>query len=152
MSDDRPPLPGLDDDDALMRLVTEAIDTAEPLDPTFARRAADDAYSLGHLDVLLMELVHDSALEATGVRSGGDERVVAFRSVDLAIDVEVVDGHCRGTIDPPHGAWTLTTNDGTASFAPGPDGYIDLPIDGSRFRFEVTLASGARATTPWVFI
>jgi hypothetical protein len=90
-------------DDELLELVARALRTADPVpDPVI--EGARAAWTWRTIDEELAELVFDSAVETTGVRSEDSARQLTFRSPGVEIEVMIVDEASRrlvGELIPP---------------------------------------------------
>lgn len=150
------------DDEALMQLLRGAVgadaDEAEDRAAT-ARRvaAARGAFAWRTVDEELAALLHDSALEASGARSGGSgPRVLSFGRGGISIEVDLDGGELRGQV-VGHGEATgpvrvvLQRPDGEErAVEADEDGLFvvpDVPTGSARLRVEV---GGWSLTTPWV--
>jgi hypothetical protein len=148
-------MPDLHDDDELLGLLREAMDSAEPV-PADARGAAFAAFDVGRADALLAELVADSLHDdlLVTVRSGdGDDRTVTYALGDrrLRLDLSPADRTVVGQLDPPAPAEvTLTATAAPAASAATDDlGRFQLPLRAGSLRLAVTVA-GDRWVTPWL--
>ena len=92
------------DDDGLLELLGRALRAAEPV-PEQVITGARAASTWRTIDEELAELVFDSALESSGVRSEETARQLTFRGSGVEIEVMVVDDAERrlvGQLVPPH--------------------------------------------------
>jgi hypothetical protein len=90
-------------DDELLALVGRALRAAEPV-PDHVLTGARAAWTWRTIDAELAELVFDSAVELTGVRSEDTARQLTFRAPGIEIEVMVVDDVSRrvvGQLIPP---------------------------------------------------
>jgi hypothetical protein len=79
------------DDNALLRMLQEAIDEADPT-PEHVIDAARAAFVMRRLDAELAELVRDSLDENAGliaVRGEGDVRLISFETGVVAVELQV---------------------------------------------------------------
>ena len=81
-------------DDEMLELLGRALRTVEPV-PDHLIHAARGAWTWRTIDEELAELVFDSALESSGVRSEDTARQLTFRSPGVEIEVMVVEGGGR---------------------------------------------------------
>lgn len=91
------------DDDGVLELLGRALRAAEPV-PDHVVTGARAASTWRTVDEELAELVFDSAVEASGVRSEQTARQLTFRGAGLEIEVMVVDDTVRrlvGQLVPP---------------------------------------------------
>ncbi len=142
------------DDDELMAALSEAV--AETDAVTERRRvAAQAAFTWRTVDAELMELLHDSSLEAgAGVRSTGEatERVLSFGTGELSLELEVRDGVVIGQVVPGQpGSVDLQRVDGeTSTVETDGSGFFRLEgVEPGLMRFVVT-TGGRTLTTTWV--
>jgi hypothetical protein len=102
--------------DALQELLATALDAVEPL-PEHVLEGARAAFSWRTIDAELAELAFDSATSSAGVRSGGTERELTFRSAELEIELLVAgtdELRLMGQLVPPGEATVeLRTQSGT---------------------------------------
>jgi hypothetical protein len=93
------------DDDALMAALSEAVAEADAVTDR-RREAAQAAFTWRSVDAELMELLHDSALEAgAAVRGAGDPgRLLSFGRGELTIELEVGAGAVTGQVLPAQDA------------------------------------------------
>jgi len=144
-------------DDALLRLVGEALRTADPL-PDHVIEAARGAVAWRTIDQDLADLVFDSTSELTGVRDPKAPRQLTFRSDGVEIEVMLVDSSQRrlvGQLVPPR-ATTVTLQ--------GTDAEVEQETDRlGRFTFDrvqsgpvrLTVAAGAGervVATDWMLL
>ncbi len=135
-------------DDAMIALVGQALRATEPV-PEHVLVGARAAWTWRTIDTELAELVFDSALETTGVRSEDTARQLTFRAPGAEIEVMVVDGTTRrivGQLIPPSELTVQLTSgdevaeqrsDGMGRFAfddvrPGPVRLTVLGADGTQ--------------------
>ena len=144
-------------DDELLELVGRALRTAEPV-PDRVIAGARAAWTWRTIDQELAELVFDSAVELTGVRSEDTARQLTFRAPGVEIEVMVVDDASRrivGQLIPP-GAYAV-------QLAIGDRVIEELSDSLGRFTFEPVapgpvritvqdLDGGHVASTEWVLL
>ncbi|MDQ3468266.1 MAG: hypothetical protein M3487_00595 [Actinomycetota bacterium] len=142
-------------DDELVELLGAALRAAEPV-PERVVHAARGAWTWRTIDEELAELVFDSALESSGVRSEDTARQLTFRAPGVEIEVMVVDGGGRrivGQLVPPQEATVQLTTDG---------GVDEQLADGlGRFTFDsqgpgpvrlTVRTAGGDVSTEWVIL
>jgi hypothetical protein len=143
-------------DDELVEELRSVLRRTDPV-PTKVTDFAKAALGWRRLDAELAELLEDSVLdEAAALTRGGGGRSLTFRSGDLAIDVEIQDGHLLGQLAPPPAAATveLRGEDGTVAGSVDTDGLgrfrLELGGEG-RFRLRVLRRdpAGAPVETSW---
>lgn len=141
------------DDDELMRALGEAL--AETDAVTDRRRvAAQAAYSWRTIDTELMELLHDSALEAgAAVRSTGEatERVLSFGTGELSLELELRGDVVLGQVVPGQpGSVDLQRVDGeTTTVQTDGSGFFRLDDLGPGLMRFVVTTGGRTLTTTW---
>ena len=152
------------DDDTLMALLRDAVgaEASEVEDRAATSRraaAARGAFAWRSVDEELAALLHDSALEASGARSGGGgPRVLSFGRGGVSVEVDLDGGDLRGQV-VGHGEATgpvrvaLQRPDGAErAVEADEDGLFvvpDVPAGSARLRVEV---GGWSLTTPWVVL
>lgn len=140
-------------DDDLMAELAEAV--AEESAVTDRRReAARAAFTWRSVDAELMELLHDSALEAgAAVRGAGDPgRMLSFGRGGLIVELEVGAGAVTGQVLPAQDATLTLQTTGTEDRTVAADGagFFRIEEVGSGpVRFVVT-TSEHTLTTAWV--
>jgi hypothetical protein len=143
----------LSDDDELMAALAEAMAEADAVTDR-RREAARAAFSWRSIDVELMELMHDSALEAgAAVRGAGDPgRLLSFGRGSLTVELEVGAGAVGGQVLPAQAATVTLQQAGAEDRTVAADGagFFRIEEVGSgSVRFVVT-TSEATLTTAWV--
>jgi hypothetical protein len=143
----------LSDDDELMAALAEAVAEADEVTDR-RREAARAAFSWRSVDAELMELLHDSALEAgAAVRGPGDPgRLLSFGGGSLTIELEVGAGAVTGQVLPAQAAAVALQRTGAEDRTVAADGagFFRIEEVGSGpVRFVVT-TSEATLTTAWV--
>jgi hypothetical protein len=106
----------LNDDDALMELLGEAMAEIRHAKNEALLDGARAAFSFRTMDQELAALVYDSSLEPESVGAGrapDAPRTVVFETEDVSVEIEIHDGGMIGQVVPP-GQGTVT--------AEGPDG------------------------------
>jgi hypothetical protein len=140
-------------DDDLMAELAQAV--AEEHAVTDRRReAARAAFTWRSVDAELMELLHDSALEAgAAVRGAGDPgRMLSFGRGGLIVELEVGAGAVTGQVLPAQDATLTLQTTGTEDRTVAADGagFFRIEEVGSGpVRFVVT-TSEHTLTTAWV--
>ncbi len=81
-------------DDEIMALLAEALERADPV-PAHVMDNARAAFTWRTIDAELAELVFDSALHASGVRSEEANRQVTFRSSNVEIEIMILEDRGR---------------------------------------------------------
>jgi hypothetical protein len=130
-------------DDELMALLTEALERADPV-LAHVMDNARAAFTWRTIDAELAELVFDSALHSSGVRSEEVDRQVTFRSSNVEIEIMILGDRRRmvGQLVPPTTATIeligaegrqSSSTDGLGRFAFGQlhDGPARLVVVGS---------------------
>jgi hypothetical protein len=141
------------DDDAMMAVLAAAV--AEADDVTDRRReAAQAAFTWRSVDAELMDLLHDSALEAgAAVRGAGDPgRLLSFGRRDVTVELEVGAGAVSGQVLPAQDATVTLQGAGVDDRTVAADGagFFRIEEVGSGpVRFVVTTSS-VTLTTAWV--
>lgn len=144
----------LDDDDALLALLGEAMADARHPDTETMLAGALAAFSFRTMDQELASLVYDSMLEDESVGAGrapDAARTLVFETDDVSVEIEIRPGGMIGQVVPP-GEGTVT--------AEGPDGrrtrvhtdelgcfILDTPGPGP-VRLHITTRD-ASAVTAW---
>jgi hypothetical protein len=141
------------DDDALMAALSEAVAEADAVTDR-RREAAQAAFTWRSVDAELMELLHDSALEAgAAVRGAGDPgRLLSFGRGELTIELEVGAGAVTGQVLPAEDATVTLQATGVDDRTVAADsaGFFRIEEVGSGpVRFVVT-TSETTLTTAWV--
>jgi hypothetical protein len=141
------------DDDALMAALSEAVAEADAVTDR-RREAAQAAFTWRSVDAELMELLHDSALEAgAAVRGAGDPgRLLSFGRGELTIELEVGAGAVTGQVLPAQDATVTLQATGVDDRTVAADGagFFRIEEVGSGpVRFVVT-TSETTLTTSWV--
>jgi hypothetical protein len=142
-------------DDELMALLAEAV--AETDAVTERRRAAAQAaFTWRDVDAELMELLHDSALEAgAAVRSTGQvSRVLSFGRGAFTLELEVSRDVILGQLIPgrPGTVVVQQIDVEPTTVATDGSGFFRIEgIEGGLVRFVVT-ADGQTLTTAWVHV
>ena len=141
------------DDDALMAALSEAVAEADAVTDR-RREAAQAAFTWRSVDAELMELLHDSALEAgAAVRGAGDPgRLLSFGRDELTIELEVGAGAVTGQVLPAQDATVTLQATGVEDRTVAADGagFFRIEEVGSGpVRFVVT-TSETTLTTSWV--
>lgn len=142
------------DDDELMTALADAVSENDAV--TERRRvAAQAAFTWRTIDAELMELLHDSSLEAgAAVRSTGDvtERVLSFGTGELSLELELRGDVVLGQVVPGQpGSVDLQRVDGqTTTVQTDSSGFFRLEgVEPGLMRFVVT-TGGRTLTTTWV--
>jgi hypothetical protein len=141
------------DDDALMAALSEAVAEADAVTDR-RREAAQAAFTWRSVDAELMELLHDSALEAgAAVRGAADPgRLLSFGRGELTIELEVGAGAVAGQVLPAQDATVTLQATGVDDRTVAADGagFFRIEEVGSGpVRFVVT-TSETTLTTSWV--
>ncbi len=141
------------DDDELMAALAEAVSETDEVGDR-RREAARAAFTWRSVDAELMELLHDSALEAgAAVRGAADPgRLLAFGRGELTVEIEVGAGAVSGQVLPAQDATvTLQATDvEDRTVAADGAGFFRIEEVGSGpVRFVVT-TSEHTLTTAWV--
>lgn len=142
-------------DDEMLELLGRTLRTAEPV-PEHVLHAARGAWTWRTIDEELAELVFDSALESSGVRSEDTARQLTFRAPGVEIEVMVIEGGGRrivGQLVPPQEATVQLASDG---------GVDERSADRlGRFTFDshgpgpvrlTVRADGGDVSTEWVLL
>jgi len=142
-------------DDEMLELLGRALRTAEPV-PDRIVHAARGAWTWRTIDEELAELVFDSAVESSGVRSEDTARQLTFRAPGVEIEVMVIEGGGRrlvGQLVPPQVATVLLATD---------DGVVEQSADAlGRFTFDshgpgpvrlTVRTDGGSVSTEWVLL
>jgi hypothetical protein len=141
------------DDDALTAALKEAVAEADAVSDR-RREAARAAFTWRSVDAELMELLHDSALEAgAAVRGPADPgRLLSFGGGSLTIELEVGAGAVTGQVLPAQAATVTLQRTGAEDRTVAADaaGFFRIDEVGSGpVRFVVT-TSEQTLTTAWV--
>jgi hypothetical protein len=143
-------------DDELEQLLRAVAAEVDPV-PELVLEQARAAYTLRNLDAELAELVLDSDLDegAALVRGGDDLRMLAFRSEQLSVELEVARTgdrwSLRGLATGATGAVEIETDEGTASAPLDARGrFVADDLAPGSLRLHLTAADGSRVTTSWV--
>ena len=141
------------DDDALMAALSEAVAESDAVTDR-RREAAQAAFTWRSVDAELMELLHDSALEAgAAVRGAADTgRLLSFGRSELTIELEVGAGAVTGQVLPAQDATVTLQATGAEDRTVAADGagFFRIEQVGSGpVRFVVT-TSETTLTTVWV--
>ena len=141
------------DDDELMAALAEAVSEADAVTDR-RREAARAAFTWRSVDAELMELLHDSALDAgAAVRGAGDPgRLLSFVNRELTLEVEVGAGELTGQVLPAQAATVRLQSTGGEERTVAADGagFFRIEEVGSGpVRFVVTTSEHA-LTTAWV--
>jgi hypothetical protein len=141
------------DDDELMAALAEAVAEADAVSDR-RREAARAAFTWRSVDSELMELLHDSALEAgAAVRGAGDPgRLLSFGRGSLTVELEVGAGALTGQVLPAQAATVVLQRTGAEDRAVAADGAGFFRIDevGSGPVRLVVTTDEATLTTAWV--
>jgi hypothetical protein len=148
-------LPEWSDDDELMAALGEAVAEADAVTDR-RREAAQAAFTWRSVDAELMELLHDSALDAgAAVRGAGDPgRLLSFGNGDLTLELEVGAGEMAGQVLPAQDATVTLQHAGADDRTVAADGAGFFRFEGvvsGSVRLTVT-TSGHTLTTSWVTI
>jgi hypothetical protein len=142
----------LSDDDVLMTAVRDAISDDDAVTDR-RRAAAQAAFSWRTVDLELMELLHDSALDAgAAVRGVGETRHLTFGRDGLTVELEVSGGTLHGQVLPAQSAdLVLQRHDaGGSTLQSDSAGFFRIEgITAGPIRLVVA-AAGIRVATPWV--
>lgn len=151
----------LNDDDVLLRLLSEALDEADPV-PDGAVALAGAVASLSDVDAELATLVADTVLIDDGVLMRHDltmeqahqltDRMVSFETPQASLDVEIHgDGRkVLGVITPPMSvAVDLETTGDTVSTQSDDLGRFHLESGPGPCRIRIHVFDGA-VVTPWI--
>jgi hypothetical protein len=151
MSDHRDP--DLNDDDVLLGLLGEALDTAEPLSDELVATVSDAAFELRRVDAVLADMVFDSALTAGATRSDDSSRNLVFSKHGVEVELEIeADGHTvHGLVQPTDTACEVETPAGVLPVDVDDAGRFDLRVEARRFRLVMGPSTGQRIATPWIF-
>jgi hypothetical protein len=140
------------DDEVLMTALRDAIADGDAVTDR-RREAARAAFSWRTVDVELMELLHDSALEAgAAVRGEGDARHLTFGRDGLTVELEVSGGVLHGQVLPAQGADLVLQRHDAGGSTLQADSAGFFRVDGvaaGPIRLVVA-AAGIRVATPWV--
>lgn len=151
------------DDEAFLALLRDAVgadaSAAEDLEATRRRAAAArGAFAWRSVDEELAALLHDSALESSGARSGGGPRVLSFGRGGISLEVDLDGGDLRGQVVGHADAAgpvrvALQRPDGEERVVEADeDGLFVVPdVAGGSARLRVE-AGGWSLTTPWVVL
>jgi hypothetical protein len=136
-----------------MAALSEAVAEADAVTDR-RREAAQAAFAWRSVDAELMELLHDSALEAgAAVRGAGDPgRLLSFGRGELTIELEVGAGAVTGQVLPAQDATVTLQATGVDDRTVAADGagFFRIEEVGSGpVRFVVT-TSETTLTTSWV--
>lgn len=139
-------------DDALLRRLSEAIDRGLSPVPGYLTSIADEAFGWRGPDVLLAELLFDSASsELAGVRgTATGRRSFRYGAYDSVIRVHLTNDSIVVMVEPPVSAdCRIATAGGTISYRTDELGELvaDAPL--LPIRVEVDLPGGT-AHTPWI--
>lgn len=156
MHDDGRPVPS---DDDLLEAVGAVFDEDEGL-PVGAVDFAAGVFTWRDVDAELAEFLHDPAdAGLVAVRDGAAAQMLAFRSGDVILELEYVDGEVFAAVEPP-GRYRVVVRGGSdgpagpplASATTGDDGIVRLAgLGEAMVRFEVASEDGAVVLiTPWV--
>lgn len=116
-------------DDEIMALLAEALERADPV-PAHVMDNARAAFTWRTIDAELAELVFDSALHTSGVRSQETNRQVTFRSSNVEIEVMILEDRGRRLVGQ-----LVPARDATIELM-GADGMQSSSTDGlGRFSF-----------------
>ncbi len=140
------------DDDLMAELAEAVAEESAVIDRR--REAARAAFTWRSVDAELMELLHDSALEAgAAVRGAGDPgRMLSFGRGGLIVELEVGAGAVTGQVLPAQDATLTLQTTGTEDRTVAADGagFFRIEEVGSGpVRFVVT-TSEHTLTTAWV--
>jgi hypothetical protein len=144
-------------DDEIMALLAEALERADPV-PAHVMDNARAAFTWRTIDAELAELVFDSALHSSGVRSEELNRQVTFRSSNVEIEIMIVEDRGRrlvGQLVPPTTATIeLIGADGMqSSSTDGLGRFAFNQLDDGPTRLVVFGSDGRRvAQTDWVLL
>lgn len=143
----------LNDDDDLMRLLSETLDEAEPLSDDLVDTVAGAAFELRRLDAVIADLIFDSTLAASGARGDDTSRNLVFSKHGVEAELELdADGEAvHGLVQPPDTRCEVETPTGTTVVEVDESGRFDITVDARRFRLILTPSSGSRIATPWIF-
>jgi hypothetical protein len=141
------------DDDELMAALAEAVAETDAVTDR-RREAARTAFTWRSVDAELMELLHDSALDAgAAVRGAGDPgRMLSFVNRELTLEVEVGAGELSGQVLPAQAATVTLQGAGAEDRTVAADGagfFRVEEVGSGPVRFVVTTSS-ATLTTAWV--
>jgi hypothetical protein len=144
-------------DDQLLATLADALRRADPV-PEHVLVGARGAFTWRTIDAELAELVFDSAVETTGVRSADTARQVTFQAADVEIEVMVIDDGERrivGQLVPPSQATVrLTSGDSVAETASDELGRFTFAgVRPGPVRMSVLDSSGTPLVqTEWVLL
>lgn len=143
------------DDDELMAALAEAVAEADAVTDR-RREMARAAFTWRSVDAELMELLHDSALDAgAAVRGAGDPgRLLSFGRDGLSLEVEVGAGELAGQVLPAQAATVTLQHAGAEDRTVAADGAGFFRFEGvesGSVRLVVT-TSEHTLTTSWVTI
>jgi hypothetical protein len=144
------------DHDEMIALLRREAAAADAPPPELAE-SAKAAFGLSRLEDELAELLHDTALEPAGLRSGGDgaPRMVSFGATEVAADVEIAeDEHgctVTGMVSGPVSLVVLQTPDTEQRVDVDQHGRFKVTGVLARvLRFQLATRSGYNVVTPWV--
>lgn len=140
------------DDDALMAALQEAMAETDAVTDR-RRETARAAFAWRSVDAELMELLHDSALEAgAAVRGSDTARLLSFGRGALSVELEVDGDEVSGQVLPAQAATVTLQRSGAEDRTVAADGAGFFRFEGvtpGPARFVVT-ASERTLTTTWV--
>ncbi len=142
-------------DDEIMALLAEALERADPV-PAHVMDNARAAFTWRTIDAELAELVFDSALHSSGVRSEETNRQVTFRSSNVEIEIMILEDRGRrlvGQLVPARDATIeLIGADGMqSSSTDGLGRFAFAQLDDGPARLVVVGSDGRRVVqTDWV--
>lgn len=145
-------------DESLLRRLGAIAEEADPV-PGPVLEAARAALSMRRLDAELAELVHDSALEAAGVRGPG-ERLLSFEAGGFCLELQVTPRGRRvdllGQLDgltATGAAVTVESSGGPLEAAVDDQGTFRVrDVAAGRIRLHVTVRGRPAVTTSWVTV
>lgn len=145
-------------DESLLRRLGAVAEEVDPV-PAPVLEAARAAIGMRRLDAELAELVHDSALEAAGVRGGG-ERLLSFEVGAVSVELQVtprgpvVDllGQLEG-LPTAGAAVTVETGGEPLETAVDDRGTFGVRgVAGGRIRLHIAVRGRLTVTTSWVTV
>lgn len=144
-------------DDALLALLTEALQDSDPV-PDHVVAAARGAVAWRTIDQDLADLVFDSSVELAGVRDPNAARQLTFRSDDVEIELMLVDSARRRLVGQlvPARSTTVRLEGTETRVEQTTDRFGRFTFDGVQsgpVRITVPATAGGRAvSTDWMLL
>jgi hypothetical protein len=142
-------------DDELMAALGEAVAEADAVSDR-RREMARAAFTWRTVDAELMELLHDSALDAgAAVRGAGDPgRLLSFGLAGIGLELEVGAGELAGQVLPAQDATVTLQHAGARARTVAADGAGFFRFEGVESgSVRLTVTTSERALmSPWVTI